>query len=316
MRMADSRAEQDVKPVRIHILHPAEFILKFLDCNLLVLQLLDQPSIPYRQDCLCILVTVCIHLLLELHPFLGIHHIIESVCRTLADTDITTVIDRQSSPCGSLRSYDNDTVGRLGSVDCGRCGILQDSDGLYICRIKPGYGISGCLGEVFHISGNRARIIGDGHRIGLYHPINDPQRFLIPQNRGCSPDPDLRSTTDLSGSVQDGHSGNDTLKHLVYCSLSGYKDILGLDLGDGTYIFTSVIIAISCHDNLIQSFQVILEGHVQMRLSCIIDFLNGISQAGKDNGPFFSPLEIQVIIPDRIGFDTDTGAFDHDGHTR
>ena len=68
--------------------------------------------------------------------------------------------------------------------------------------------------------------------------------------------------------------------------------------------------------DLIQSFQVILEGHVQMRLSCIIDFLNGISQAGKDNGPFFSPLEIQVIIPDRIGFDTDTGAFDHDGHTR
>ena len=153
MLCADRRTEQQVKPVRVAVFHLTELLLILALRNFLLLKLLHQSRIADGQHLKCVAVAVLVHLLVELHVLLRVHHVVEAVARALGDGDRAGIVDAQRRVgLGFLRGDDNHAIGGLRAVD-GRCrGILQHGDGLDVIGVEPRDGVAGRLQHVVHVA--------------------------------------------------------------------------------------------------------------------------------------------------------------------
>ena len=179
--------------------------------------------------------------------------------RSSIQCQIPVIRDHRTTHHAFLRRDHDHPVGRLHPVDSRCRSILQHRDRLDVLRIQPCNGITDQIFSILAIY-IRGR---ERHVLFQNHPVNHPDRRLIPIDRGISPDSDLRGRTRFPGSVQHHHSGNTPLQHLVNRPDSLYHNIFSLYYRNGTCRFPPTNRLVTRHHHFLHIVGIILQHHVQ-----------------------------------------------------
>ena len=183
--------------------------------------------------------------------------------RSSIQCQIPVIRDHRTTHHAFLRRDHDHPVGRLHPVDSRCRSILQHRDRLDVLRIQPCNGITDQIFSILAIY-IRGR---ERHVLFQNHPVNHPDRRLIPIDRGISPDSDLRGRTRFPGSVQHHHSGNTPLQHLVNRSDSLHHNIFGFHRGNGTCRLSPANRLVTCYHDFFHIMRIILQHDMQHFLS-------------------------------------------------
>ena len=186
-----------------------------------------------------------------------------------------------------LGGYEDDSVGRTGSVDCAGGGVLEDLDALDIGRVEE-------VDTAF-----------DGHS------VHDIERVGIVDGTGTA-DADAGRFARLSGICRDVDAGCEALEGRIDADGSGLGEVFGGNLGDGGRHDALFLYAVADNDYVVEHFSVLFEDDVDHGAACDIDRLGLIAYRGYDECGVGCNVRGEDECAVEVRGGTRAGSFDHD----